>query len=262
MPVVPILIVLSVYAVVGVGRAVAGGAWRTITIGLVAALPATLLVYVTPATKAFRNDAFAYTRVGAAQVRKGELEQAEESYLKALELAPNFPTARFNYARLLRKMGRLDEAIEQFRRAAAAGSTRMTGEPVSRLADVHFQLAHALSAKGDYADAVEHYRESIRLDPTLNPGRVQFNLAVMLEKLGRMEEARAAFRAALPPMREQLAEKPRDPQLLFAVGRSLVAQGAYAEAVEVLERCLAVNPQHAEAARFLRLAREGLVEQP
>jgi len=47
----------------------------------------------------------------------GELDPAEDAYLRALELAPGLSVAPYNYGVVLDKMGRVDEAISYYRRA-------------------------------------------------------------------------------------------------------------------------------------------------
>jgi tetratricopeptide (TPR) repeat protein len=59
----------------------------------------------------------------------------------------------------------------------------------------HLILAQALAERGDYAEALLHAGESVRLDPS-NP-RAHKNLGFTLYRLGRVDEAIAAFQRAI-----------------------------------------------------------------
>jgi tetratricopeptide (TPR) repeat protein len=260
MPVVALLIVLAAYALVECATALRHRNWSTLALAVISLAVALPLVHVTPNTKPFRNDAFAYTRLGAAYARQGRSELAEEYYSKALEAAPHFLTARLNYGKLLQRTGRLDEAVVQFRRATEAESSSLTGETVGLLAEAHFQLAHALGEQGTYTEAAAHYRTAMQLDPTCYPGWVQYNRAVALEQAGTTEEAAVAYAEAVEPLRRRLPQNPNDAALLFAIGRSLLVTGRYRDSIPYLQRCLAADPNHNWAARLLDRA-EALVGQ-
>ena len=62
-------------------------------------------------------------------------------------------------------------------------------------AEAHHKLGIALYAEGRRADAIQHYREALRLKP--DSAVVHNNLAVVLAELGRTEEAIARYQQAL-----------------------------------------------------------------
>lgn len=103
----------------------------------------------------------------------GRLDEAHAAYLKALELKPGFSEARTNLGNLYIDMKRYDDAIAQFEKA---------------LNDVLFKdtyIAHgnmgwAYYRKGDVAQALDHLKASV----TINPGYCLGHL-----KLGEVYEA-------------------------------------------------------------------------
>ena len=122
---------------------------------------------------------------------------AAENYQKALELAPFYLTARFKLGKLLYRDNRRDEAIAEFRRALAGPPMRLSTETDAKVAQVHFELALALEERGDHEEAAEHFQSAIELDPDCHPGIAQFYLGVVLDRIGRDEESRNAFKQAV-----------------------------------------------------------------
>jgi Tfp pilus assembly protein PilF len=60
--------------------------------------------------------------------------------------------------------------------------------------EAHLNLGNAYLRMGKAEDAIAEYREALRTDPGY--AAAHRNLAVALEKLGRMAEARAELEAA------------------------------------------------------------------
>jgi mono/diheme cytochrome c family protein len=101
----------------------------------------------------------------------------------------------------LARAGRLEEAAEHYRRAAALRPDSVA---------IQNNLAAVLTRLGRWEDAVVHYRAAARLDPGL--AAVRINLGAALIAAGRLDEAVAELRAALrlapghPEARRLLAE--------------------------------------------------------
>jgi tetratricopeptide (TPR) repeat protein len=134
----------------------------------------------------------------------------------AVEIAPGNAGARYNLgAALLRRLGGLDMAIEQFREAlrlqpdhaAAAQALYLATRKQEELrlaaakwreavrrnpkdAAAHFNLGVACSDLGRHAEAVAAYRSALRLDP--RHLRALSNLAVTHYTLGNYQAARQA----------------------------------------------------------------------
>jgi len=88
----------------------------------------------------------------------GEPEAAEEAYRRALELAPDMTSARYNLALLL---------IESDRPKAALAELKQVVEDEPDNAWAHYQIGVVLDGSGSERRAVKHYGRAFRLDPQL-----------------------------------------------------------------------------------------------
>jgi tetratricopeptide (TPR) repeat protein len=67
--------------------------------------------------------------------------------------------------------------------------------------------------------------------------RIRYNLGLLLQQLGRLEEATTALEGAV-------AIEPRSADLLFALGDHYLRRGRADDALTVAERLTAVVPDH------------------
>jgi tetratricopeptide (TPR) repeat protein len=99
-----------------------------------------------------------------------------------LRLAPESAVATHHLlGRALEKQGRIDEAVEHYRRSIAL-------DPA--FAEAHNNLGVALARRGDLLEAVAEVRQALRLDP---------DLPEALQNLPRMQAALAAQDSETPP---------------------------------------------------------------
>jgi Flp pilus assembly protein TadD len=138
------------------------------------------------------GNAWAHNNLGTAMLNVGRPDEAMTHFLRAVELDPALRNARLNLANLLAlqnrfddafvqyetllkpakpdggevnrnygfalfRAGRYPQAIEQFDRAIAAGGGT---------ARVHCRLGSALAALGRRDEALRHFQEAMKLDPT------------------------------------------------------------------------------------------------
>ena len=150
-------------------------------------------------------------------------------------------------------------------------------EPAS--AEVRHLLANALHSQGKLAEAVEHYREAVRLDPTR--GESVYDLGIACVQQGNLEEAISAFqrtvelrptfapaynnlgkalrmqgrsKEALAAMREAARLKPENAEAHNIVGSLCRDQGLRDEGVASIREALRLKPDYAEAHNNLGLA--------
>jgi tetratricopeptide (TPR) repeat protein len=197
MPVVPVLILLAAQAVFTTLSAVRQRHWKSLMPGGGVLALAALLVFWTPAEKPSGNDFISLTMLGHLYDDHGDPEKAVDIYRKVLALAPGDLEACYGLGSTLTKLNRLPEGIETFRRVLNGPRIERAGPTTVMLAGVHSNLANALAQTGIYAEAVDHYRAAIRLDPTGGQGSDQYNLGLVLAALGRIEYAIEAFEQAL-----------------------------------------------------------------
>lgn len=136
------------------------------------------------------DHADAWNEVGNLHKSVGDLELAEDAYRAALDHNSSFPGVYYNLGNLKQGAGDLAEAVRYFERALEL--------------DAHFVLARnnlgqAFEAAGRYEEAARQYELAVRdffhwkseRDPEL--GGAWFNLAVLRERFGDVEGAKAAF---------------------------------------------------------------------
>jgi tetratricopeptide (TPR) repeat protein len=102
-------------------------------------------------------------------------------------------------------------------------------------------MAHELAKRGNTAEAIEHYRAALKIDPRL-PG-LHFELADMLRTLSTAEgrdEAEKEYRAALEA-------NPRDEQAECRLGEIALQRDNLKEANERYARAIQLHPNDPEA---------------
>ncbi len=165
----------------------------------------------------------AHLNLGVLQVRAGHLEEAEREYLNALHLDPGFVPVRFNLANLYNEQGRNDEAetilYEGIKLAPEEG-------------ELHYSLALLLAEESRLKEAATSLQRAVELIPR---ARVRYNYGLVLNRLGRHDEAEAAL---------VLANEgdPSDPDVLVALVRLLMNRGNLDRALEYAHSLLRLNP--------------------
>src|SRR5262249_24811210 len=162
----------------------------------------------------------------------GDAAGATSEYEAAIHLQPMQAELRLAYADLLAKTKRNEDAALQYRTAARLqpkgvelrlavvefpprGGQGAAQEVAQSLRETrgHARAVHLLGTlfedAGRRADAIEEYREAVRLDPTL--GEAWFDLAGALEKNDQPMSAATAYRRYLAVAEKDPAEAKRIP---------------------------------------------------
>jgi TolB-like protein/Tfp pilus assembly protein PilF len=111
---------------------------------------------------------------------------AEEAFLRAIELNPNFATARQWYSSFLNAMGRFEEGAEEQQRA-------MELDPLSLI--IHMNAADPLFFSRKYELAIEHLSALLKRAPYFFPA--MFNLGRAYIQNGQMAQAMETFEKAM-----------------------------------------------------------------
>jgi tetratricopeptide (TPR) repeat protein len=98
----------------------------------------------------------AFTNLGNVRFRRGFMDEAEVYYRKALSIDENQPEAYYNLGFLYYERGEARAAVSCFERAVAA-------DPA--FADAHFNLAMALEESGERSGARKHWQVYLQLEP-------------------------------------------------------------------------------------------------
>lgn len=167
---------------------------------------------------------------------RGHLDEAAKKYAEVLAVEPRLEPARLEYALILRRLNRPDQAIEQYQKAIEQNPDSVAAR--GALSGMLFQAGYLNDAMQIIAQAIE-----IEPDPTLRN-----NYGVMLMKAGRPNEAAAQFSAAI-------ASRPDFADAYDGLGNALEAQGRVGEAIAMYQKALSLRPDFATARDHLAHAR-------
>ncbi len=171
------------------------------------------------------GNAAAHHALGVVSLKQGQAERALASFDKALSLRKDFPNAVLARADALQMLGRHEQAIEGYRRAA-------TLLPQSALP--HLQRGRVLERMEKLAEAEAAYREGLKVAP--NDPRLSNNLAYLLaNRRLRLDEA-------LSLARQAVARDPRRAAYYDTLGVVLQLNGDEAGARQAFEKGLTLEP--------------------
>ena len=125
-------------------------------------------------------------------------EKAETHFLRAIELDPNYPTARNWYSMFLVHTGKVEESLRELKLALKL-------DPVNAI--INAQVAYTYLHAARYEEALTSARDAVELDPGYIPARYYLGWAYQMN--GQFDDAiREYLRVAqpLPLFRQVLAQ--------------------------------------------------------
>ncbi len=149
--------------------------------------------------------------LGLVYEQQGKLFDASALVRTAIRVSPSSAAALGNYANILNKLGRHDEA-------AISSELSLKNDPGNFVA--HTNLGNARAAQGRHFSAIEHYSAALQTDP--GHPKATANLASALLSSGDPERAVQVYRAGLDRC-------PDDPELNFGLAAQLLRDGFYLE---------------------------------
>jgi tetratricopeptide (TPR) repeat protein len=179
---------------------------------------------------------------GSVLRKEGKLPAAVGHLNRAVQLAPESPEAHFQRAAALKAVG--DQAGYESELKAVQKLKQRSQE--KNRADLIASRANEALRTGDYQEAIQLYREALKLD-TVN-AKTYYNLALAWDKAGNRGEEQAALEHSL-----QL-----DPQLARAhnqLGIVFLSSAQWNRAAEEFDRALQSEPHLAEAQNNLGIVR-------
>ncbi len=192
-------------------------------------------------------------------VNENNQEKKVEYYLKAIEKRPNFVEAYFNLALTYLGLKKYDQAEDAFKKAMyvnpAALSTSLKSNILNRLGTMYRRA-------GRYQEAEESFQAA------LNIATDKKFRALTLFELGQTKLAQGQYDDAIKIFRQgmesspadrasfengiQLAETQRKVQALDQQASQLAQNGKVAEAAEIYNRILEIDPNHQQAKAQLK----------
>lgn len=154
----------------------------------------------------------------------GRLEEALEEYRAVIDADPHYPEYHLDLGNLLQRMGRAEEA------AAAYETATRLGPPFPEL---YYNRGDLRNGLGDVEGALEDFGYVLELDPTFVDAYV--NRAGLLLDLEELDAAESDVNAGL-------ALDGAHPMLLAALGRIRAERGEDEAAREAFDAALATEP--------------------
>ena len=187
-----------------------------------------------------KDNYLAYNNVGYDLMHKyGRLDDAMQCFRKAISLYPDEVEALGNLGYALAAKGQAADAISYYQAALRMNPGH---------AATHNNLANTLSNLGKLDEAIQEYQLALQYEPDY--AEAHNNLGIALAQKGHFDEAVLQFRAAI-------RFKPNYAIAHNGLGNVFTLRGQYQEAAPEYEEALRLDPDYAEAQNGLGYALAG-----
>jgi tetratricopeptide (TPR) repeat protein len=176
-----------------------------------------------------RAKAVQFFRDGLSFLSKDDCEKALPYFEKAVESDSNYAEAWAQTGFCKEKLGRHNEAIEASKRAVTLRPS----------AESYFNLGLANYYLKQYREAIENYRQSIRLDP-YNAADAHYALGLVYRDWGRPDDEIQAYKQAIRLRPEYTSAYER-------LGARYLKSKKYVEAIELYKQLAALKPGDSSA---------------
>ena len=174
--------------------------------------------------------------LGTALFRTGRTAEAAIAFEQVLRLQPDHETAHNNLGNVLLQLGRTEEAVVHYRTAL-----RLKPDSV----ETHVNLALALRRLGEGAEAVTHFQEALRLAP--RSAEIWNSLGSTLLAADKPTDALAAFA-------EAVRFQPDSALFRNNLGLAYLGTGRIDDALAQLREAVRLAPDFADAHYTLGVA--------
>jgi len=169
----------------------------------------------------------AYYHLGMSLDESGRGAEAVAALESALAIAPDHVAARQRLALVRQQVEGDGAAVETFEELL----TR-EGVPPQERALALFQLGRIAAGAGDVETAEKRYREAVQLFPDLWQAR--FNLANLLDRVGRTKEAAVELAGLLARDPENVVARVREAEILSSLGEWGIARARLEEGLTLV----------------------------
>lgn len=176
-----------------------------------------------------KNDA-AYSGLAEAYDNLGEIEKAEEAYLSAIEIKPDYWLGHKNLGNFYMKNGDYEKAIIPLQQVVAL--TPDNNDGFSNLGVLYYYLS-------DWEKSITAFTQSLEIKPTESAAS---NLGTVYYIQGNYEEAAKYYEIAVDVNPNNYAVWGNLASLQGILGNDYQEIKLYRKAIEVAEKQLAVNP--------------------
>ena len=170
------------------------------------------------------NFVHAYVEKGKIFSEQGNIEKAVKEYTRAIEISPLNPLRYEEAVGMLFKLERYEEGVKILKSAL---------ERELQFPSLHHFLSQGYFALQDYTKAIKHIRQALHSDP---------ENVTYLNQLGICFKESEDFQEAMKTYNSIIKLDPANKAALFNKAILLQSMGQSADAIKVLERCLAKHP--------------------
>lgn len=178
----------------------------------------------------------AYNNLGFVEEERGNYLRAEEYYLKAVNMKPDFEIAFINLLRAIYLSGKEDAAIAQM-------NNFLKKHPASYLGWA--SLGSMFEHSGRFSEAIEAYQQSIKIKPGI-PSTYIF--------LGRTYSEAQDVESAIKALNSAIALDKQNPLYHNELGLLFKNQGLFEQAVKEYIVALSIEPANAQINLNLGIA--------
>lgn len=176
-----------------------------------------------------------WNELGTLQAQQQDWHEAEQAFMRALQLNPNLAMAHL----------RLGLTLQAEQQPGALDEVRKADALAPNNAVIILQLAQMLAATGDDREAIPLLRRAVQLDP--GSAAASYQLAVNLQRTGEVNEA-------VPLLEKAAAADGTNADVLTNLGMALCQQQRAKDAVPVLQKAVSIAPKNVVAREDLAAA--------
>lgn len=179
-------------------------------------------------------DSRAHNNLGVFYENSGQIEIAQQEFMKAIQLDPDYAAAHFNLGTIYLKSGNLTDAEREF-------MTTLKLYPNHFKA--HYNLGRLYGTYGKVEEATREYQSALELNP-YDP-KTHNNLGNIYDDLGRTDEAITEYKLAL-------RLSPDYATAHFNMGVAYLRKGLVESAKAEFAIALKINPDDPTAKQMLQ----------
>ncbi len=184
------------------------------------------------------NSVKTFTDLGNLYTKKRLWQAAINCYRQAIAVNPKYAQAHLNLARVLAKLGKQLEFIEQMEIALAL-------KPNIASATDRFNFGNALSQQGKFNLAINHYQQAITLNPHLLPAYY---------RLGEIFNEQEKHQNAVEIYQKAVKFNPQEADIYYLLGQQLGILKQWNQAVKAYSKVLQLQPRFPQASQKLNHA--------
>ena len=182
------------------------------------------------------NNAEGWSNLSEGLRRLERLDDAVEAARKALTLKPDYAEAYYNMGNAFKDQDKLDDAIASYREAYSLKPDYVAA---------YYNLGSALQDQGKLDDAIASYRKALTLKPDY--AEAYNNMGGALQDQGKLDDAIASYR-------EAYSLKPDYAAAYYNLGNALKDQDKLDDAIVSYRKALTLKPDYAEAYNNMGVA--------